>query len=96
MSDLTKRMRATLRYGIIEPGSDSGEYAVARGQFADAADRIKELESQVKRVESLPDQWLSLKPHNAISQIQYDAAITALRMCVEQLNKALEVGDEHG
>ena len=77
-------------YQLGQMSADHTDKQVFCEIYQQMTDRIKELESQVKRVESLPDQWLSLKPHNAISQIQYDAAITALRMCVEQLNKALE------
>jgi hypothetical protein len=45
MSDLSKRMKATLQMDVISCGSSAFEYSVARSQFQEAANRIKELEA---------------------------------------------------
>lgn len=59
MSDLVKRMKATLGMGVISDG-DRYERAVAETQFAEAIARIKELEGlterQVKRTGTLTGQ----------------------------------------
>lgn len=50
----------------------------------------KTLLAILAEVEALPDEWLGLHPTNAISQTQYDAAITAIRICVDQLKAILK------
>lgn len=51
MSDIVKRLGATLRMGIIERGSDPREYTVAAGQVREAMNEIETLRQQVQRLE---------------------------------------------
>jgi hypothetical protein len=46
MSDLLKRMRATLQMGVIATRSSAQEYAIAESQFKEAYHRIEALEAE--------------------------------------------------
>jgi len=52
VSDLIKRMKATLRMGVISSGSTSHEYAIAESQFKEAADALEAKDKHIAELEA--------------------------------------------
>ena len=50
MSDLVKRMNATVGMNVISSGSTGHEYSIALSQFQEARDYIDSLEAQLEAV----------------------------------------------
>jgi hypothetical protein len=85
MSDLVKRMKATLGMNVISPGSSADEYRVAAWQFAEAMDRIAELEEENKRLQNGLDWEAKYPVHEELRKCnEYNRKLEARLVAMEK------------
>lgn len=84
--DEIRAHRDSIDFNVLNCASDEEMDEYLEQAIADRATLL----SILAEIGALPDEWLGLHPTNAISQTQYDAAITAIRICVDQLKTILK------